>query len=86
MIENKKSFDFEVLVNGHPTLLIAKKYPKVANMKYDIYNERQVLLFSLDCCTDEVKDSYKLSKEFEDKNIDPDLIASVNEILKSEEE
>ena len=55
-------------------------------MKYDIYNERMVLLFSLDCCTDDVKDTYKLSKDFEDKNIDPVLIEQVNEILMSEEE
>ena len=85
-MENEQTFNFEVIVNGHPTLLIAEQYLQGVDMKYNIYNERQVLLFSLDCCTDKVKDSYKLSKEFEDKNIDPDLIASVNEILMSEEE
>ena len=43
-------------------------------------------MFSFDCCEDDVKHTYKLSKDFENKQIDPELIEQVNEILMSEEE
>ena len=82
----ENTFNIEVLENGHTIPLTVKRNEDIESMKFDIYNERMVLLFSLDCCSDDVKDTYKLSKEFEDKNIDPALIETVNEILMGEEE
>ena len=46
-----------------------------------MYNDRDLHLFSLLYRTGEVKNSFKLSKEFEDKKIEPVLIDQVNEIL-----
>ena len=80
------TFNIEVAENGRIIQLTVKRKVDADVMKYDIYNERMVLLFSLDCCTDDVKDNYKLNKDFEDKNIDTVLIEQVNEILVSEEE
>ena len=85
-MENEDTFDIEIVENGRTIPLIVKRNENAAGMKYDIFNERQVHIFSLDCCTDDVKDTYKLSKEFEDKDIDPVLIEQVNEILMSEEQ
>ena len=82
----ENTFDIEVEENNRKILLTIKQLEEHGEKKYDIFNDRNVLLFSLDCCTDEVKDSYKLSAEFEDKKIDPVLIEQVNEILMSEEE
>ena len=83
---NTETFDIEVAENNRTILLTVKQSEEDGMKKYDIYNDRNVHLFSLECCTDDVKDSYKLSKEFEDKKIDPLLIEQVNEILISEEE
>lgn len=80
------TFDIEVAENNRLILLTVKRSEENGEKKYDVFNDRNVHLFSLDCCTDEVKDSYKLSAEFEDKKIDPVLIKQVNEILMSEEE
>lgn len=80
------TFDIEVAENNRLILLTVKRTEENFQKKYDVFNDRKVHLFSLDCCTDEVKDTYKLSAEFEDKKIDPVLIAQVNEILMSEEE
>ena len=85
-MDAENTFNIEVIENGRTIPLTVKRNNVVENMKYDIYNDRMVLLFSLDCCTEKVKDTYKLSKEFEDKNIDPVLIEQVNEILMSEDE
>ena len=80
------TFDIEVAENNRLILLTVKQSEENGEKKFDVFNDRNVHLFSLDCCTDEVRDSYKLSAEFEDKNIDPVLIEQVNEILMSEEE
>ena len=80
------TFDIEVAENNRLILLTVKRNDEHGEKKYYVFNDRNVHLFSLDCCTDEVKDIYKLSAEFEDKNIDPVLIEQVNEILMSEEE
>ena len=80
------TFDIEVAENNRTILLTVKRNEAHGEKKFDVFNDRNVHLFSLDCCTDEVKDSYKLSAEFEDKKIDPALIEQVNEILMSEEE
>ena len=80
------TFDIEVAENNRTILLSVRKNQEQGEKKYDIFNDREVHLFSLDCCTDDVKDTYKLSKKFEDKKIDPALIKQVNEILMSEEE
>lgn len=80
------TFDIEVAENNRLILLTVKRSEENGEKKYDVFNDRNVHLFSLDCCTDEVKDNYKLSAEFEDKKIDPVLIKQVNEILMSEEE
>ena len=85
-MDPENTFDIEVAENGRIIPLTVKRVEAVTGMKYDVYNERMVLLFSLDCCTDEVKDTYKLSKDFENKQVDPVLIKQVNEILISEEE
>lgn len=85
-MDAENTFDIEVAENGRIIPLTVKQVEAVTGMKYDVYNERMVLLFSLDCCTDEVKDTYKLSKDFENKQVDPVLIEQVNEILMSEEE
>ena len=85
-MDAENTFNIEVLENGRTIPLTVKRNDDAEDIKYDIYNDRMVLLFSLDCCSDKVKDTYKLSKEFENKNIDPALIESVNEILMSEEE
>ena len=79
-------FDIEVAENNRLILLTVKRNEERGEKRYDVFNDRNVHLFSLDCCTDEVKDTYKLSAEFEDKKIDPALIKQVNEILMSEEE
>ena len=80
------TFDIEVAENNRLILLTVKLNEENGEKKYHVFNDRNVHLFSLDCCTDEVKDTYKLSAEFEDKKIDPVLIKQVNEILISEEE
>ena len=80
------TFDIEVAENNRLILLTVKRNEKHGEKKFDVFNDRNIHLFSLDCCTDEVKDTYKLSAEFEDKKIDPFLIEQVNEILMSEEE
>ena len=85
-MDPENTFNIEVAENGRIIPLTVKRNEVADVMKYDIYNERMVHLFSMDCCTDDVKDNYKLSKEFENKNIDPVLIEQVNEILMSEEE
>ena len=85
-MNQEDTFDIEVAENNRPILLTVRVNEVNGDKKYEIYNDRMVHLFSLDCCTDEVKDTYKLSKEFEDKKIDPILIEQVNEILMSEEE
>ena len=85
-MDAENTFDIEVLENGRTIPLTVKRNEDADGMKFNIYNERQVLLFSLDCCSDDVKDTYKLSKEFENKQIDPVLIEQVNEILMSEKE
>ena len=82
----KDTFDIEVAENNRLILLTVKLNEENGEKKYHVFNDRNVHLFSLDCCTDEVKDTYKLSAEFEDKKIDPVLIKQVNEILISEEE
>ena len=79
-------FDIEVAENNRLILLTVKRNEELGEKKFDVYNKRNVHLFSVECCTDKVKDTYKLSAEFEDKNIDPVLIEQVNEILMSEEE
>ena len=85
-MDAENTFDIEVLENSRTIPLTVKRNEDAEGMKFNIYNERQVLLFSLDCCSDDVKDTYKLSKEFENKQIDPVLIEQVNEILMSEKE
>ena len=85
-MKQEDTFDIEVAENNRPILLTVKRNEEYGDKRYDIFNDRMVHLFSLDCCTDEIKDTYKLSKEFEDKKIDPVLIEQVNEILMSEEE
>ena len=80
------TFDIEVAENNRVILFTVKRVEGNGEKKFDVFNDRNVHLFSLDCCTDEVKDTYKLSAEFEDKKIDPFLIEQVNEILMSEEE
>ena len=80
------TFDIEVAENNRTILLTVKRNEELGEKKFDIYNDRNVHLFSLDCCTDEVKGSYKLSAQFKDKKIDLLLIEQVNEILMSEEE
>lgn len=80
------TFDIVVAENNRTILLTVKQCEEHGEKKYEIYNDRNVHIFSLDCCLDDVKDTYKLSKEFEDKNIDTVLIEQVNEILMSEEE
>ena len=85
-MDPENTFNIEVAENGRIIPLTVKRNEVADVMKYDIYNKRMAHLFSLDCCTDDVKDNYKLSKEFENKNIDPVLIEQVNEILMSEEE
>jgi len=56
------TFDIEVAENNRTISLTARKNEEHGEKKYDIFNDRDVHLFSLDCCTDDVKDSYKLSK------------------------
>ena len=85
-MKTEDTFDIEVEENNRKIILTVNRKEDAGKKKYEIYNDRMVHLFSLDCCTDEVKDSYKLSAEFEDKKIDPVLIEQVNEILMSEEE
>ena len=85
-MNTEDTFDIEVAENNRPILLTVKRNEEIGEKKFDVFNDRNVHLFSLDCCTDEVKDTYKLSAEFEDKKIDPVLIKQVNEILMSEEE
>ena len=80
------TFNIEVAENNRTILLTVKRNEEHGEKKYDVFNDRNVHLFSLDCCTDKVKDTYKLSAEFEGKKIDPILIKQVNEILMSEEE
>ena len=84
-MDAQNTFDIEVVENNCIIPLTIIMNEAAGEKKYDVYNDRNVHLFSLNCCTDEVKDSYKLSAEFEDKKIDPVLIAQVNEILMSEE-
>ena len=85
-MDAENTFDIEVIENGRTIPLTVKRNEDAEGIKFNIYNERQVLLFSLDCCSDDIKDTYKLSKDFETKQIDPALINAVNEILMSEEE
>ena len=85
-MDAENTFNIEVAENGRIIPLTVLRKVDADLMQYDIYNKRMVHLFSLDCCTDDVKDNYKLSKDFENKNIDPVLIEQVNEILMSEEE
>ncbi len=85
-MNTEDTFDIEIAENNRLILLTVKRSEEHGEKKYDVFNDRNVHLFSLDCCTDEVKDTYKLSAEFEDKKIDPVLIKQVNEILMSEEE
>ena len=82
----EETFDIEVEENNRKIILTVKRNDETGEMKYDIFNDRDIHLFTLDCCTDDLKDTYKLSAEFEDKKIDPELIEQVNEILMSEEE
>ena len=82
----EETFDTEVEEINRKIILTVKRKEEAGEMKHDIFNDRDVHLFTLDCCTDNVKDTYKLSAEFEDKKIDPELIEQVNEILMSEEE
>ena len=85
-MNSEDTFDIKVAENNRPILLTVKLNEEHGDKKYDVFNDRMVHLFSLDCCTDEVKDTYKLSAEFADKKIDTVLIEQVNEILMSEEE
>ena len=85
-MNTEDTFDIEVAENNRLILLTVKRSDENSEKKYDVFNDRNVHLFSLDCCADKVKDTYKLSAEFEDKKIDPVLIKQVNEILMSEEE
>ena len=85
-MDAENTFDIEVIENGRTIPLTVKSNEDAEGIKFNIYYERQVLLFSLDCCSDDVKDTYKLSKDFETKQIDHALINAVNEILMSEEE
>ena len=85
-MNEENTYDIEVAENNCTMLLTVKQSEEHGEKKYDIYNDRNVHLFSLDCCKDDVKDSYKLSAEFADKKIDPVLIEQVSEILMSEEE
>ena len=82
----EETFDVEVEENNRKIILTVKRKDEAGEMKYYIFNDRDVHLFTLDCCTDGVKDTYKISAEFEYKKIDPELIEQVNEILMSEEE
>ena len=82
----EETFDIEVEENNQKIILTVRRKDDSSEMKYDIFNDREVLLFTLKCCTNDVRDTYKLSAEFEDKKIDPELIQQVNQILMSEEE
>ena len=63
-MDAENSFDIEVAENGIIPLIL-KRNEDSEGKKYDIYNEKMVHLFSLNCYTDDVKDTHKLSKDFE---------------------
>ena len=55
------------------------------NIQYEIWADKRHV-FSLECCFDAAGDSLKLSSEFKDKEIDPELVEAVADIIQSEEE
>jgi hypothetical protein len=53
--------------------------------KFNVYEAAQ-LLFKVECCSDKVGDTLKVSPEFQNKGIDSKFAEAVIDIIQSEEE
>ena len=81
----QQEYEIEVQTDAGLKPLVVNVINSDTNIKYEIWDAGQHI-FSLECCTDQVGDTLKLTKEFIGKSIDPKLVQAVADIIQSEEE
>jgi hypothetical protein len=88
-LSNKKTmfdkYDIEVLQAGKSVSLTIEPLLKGTATIYNVLKQEQ-MIFSAECCSDEVGDTLKLTPEYQDKGLDKKLVDDVIDIIQSEEE
>ena len=78
-------YEIGVETNEGLKTLLVKPVQKDTAIEYEIWEGAQQL-FSLECCTDPVADSLKLTQGYASQFIDLNMVQAVADIIQSEEE
>ena len=83
IMENE--YKIEVEHQGKTVPFTIKPVDKGRNIEFEVWQDGK-LSFKLECCTDDVGDTLKLSPQFNSAGIDPELADKVAYAVMSEEE
>ncbi len=78
-------FNIEVNFKGSTVPFQIRKFDNNGNSGAEVWKDGE-RYFTLECCTDEVGDTLKLSLRDENKGIDPILVRDIASVVESEEE
>lgn len=76
-------YDIEVLQAGKLISLSIEPVLKGTATIFNVLQEGQKI-FSVECCSDDVGDTLKLTHEYQDKGLDKKLVEDVIDIIQSE--
>jgi hypothetical protein len=80
-----EKYDIEVSQAGKSVSLTIEPVLKGTATIFNVLHEGQKM-FSVECCSDDVGDTLKLTPEYQHRDFDKKLVSDVIDIIQSEEE